>query len=63
LTDREAEVLTLIAAGLSNQEVAAHLFVAEATVKTHVNRIFSKTNSRDRRQAAAYAHRNGLAEG
>jgi DNA-binding NarL/FixJ family response regulator len=63
LTDREAEVLTLIAAGLSNHEIAAQLYVAEATVKTHVNRIFSKTNSRDRAQAAAYAHRNGLAEG
>ena len=60
LTDREAEVLALIAAGLSNTEIAARLFVAEATVKTHVNRIFAKTNSRDRAQAAVYAHRHGL---
>jgi DNA-binding NarL/FixJ family response regulator len=61
LTDREAEVLTLIAAGLSNTEIAERLFVAETTVKTHVNRIFAKTHSRDRTQAAAYAHRLGLA--
>jgi len=61
LTDREAEVLVLIATGLSNSEIAGALFVAEATVKTHVNRIFAKTGSRDRTQAAAYAHREGLA--
>jgi DNA-binding NarL/FixJ family response regulator len=61
LTEREAEVLTLIAAGLSNTEIATRLFVAEATVKTHVNRIFAKTASRDRSQAAVYAHRHGLA--
>lgn len=60
LTDREAEVLALIAAGQSNTEIAKQLYVAEATVKTHVNRIFAKTHSRDRTQAAAYAHRNGL---
>jgi DNA-binding NarL/FixJ family response regulator len=60
LTEREAEVLTLIAAGHSNAEIGAELFVAEATVKTHVNRIFAKTASRDRTQAAAYAHRHGL---
>ena len=61
LTEREAEVLTLIALGRSNTEIAEQLFVAEATVKTHVNRIFAKTGSRDRAQAAAYAHRHGLA--
>lgn len=62
LTQREAEVLTLIAQGKSNSEIASDLFVAETTVKTHVNRIFAKTQSRDRAQAAAYAHRHGLAE-
>jgi DNA-binding NarL/FixJ family response regulator len=60
LTDREAEVLALIASGLSNHEIAERLYVAEATVKTHVNRIFAKTGSRDRAQAAVYAHRHGL---
>ena len=61
LTAREAEVLSLIAAGLSNTDIASHLYVAETTVKTHVNRIFAKTHSRDRAQAVAYAHRHGLA--
>jgi DNA-binding NarL/FixJ family response regulator len=61
LTDREAEVLSLIADGMSNVEIATRLYVAEATVKTHVNRIFAKTGSRDRAQAAVYAHRHGLA--
>jgi DNA-binding NarL/FixJ family response regulator len=63
LTDREAEVLGLIASGLTNQEIAERLFVAETTVKTHVNRIFAKTGSRDRAQAAVYAHRHGLGKG
>lgn len=61
LTVREAEVLRLIAAGLSNSEIAEQLFVSEATIKTHVNHIFTKTGSRDRSQAVAYAHRRGLA--
>lgn len=60
LTEREAEVLTLMANGCSNREIAERLYVAEATVKTHVNRIFAKTQSRDRAQATAYAHRHGL---
>jgi DNA-binding NarL/FixJ family response regulator len=63
LTDREVEVLALIASGLSNHEIAERLYVAETTVKTHVNRIFAKTGSRDRAQAAVYAHHHGLGEG
>ena len=62
LTEREGEVLALIARGRSNTEIAAELFVAETTVKTHVNRIFAKTQSRDRAQAVAYAHRHHLAD-
>jgi len=60
LTQREAEVLRLMAAGRSNAEIGSELFVSEATVKTHVNRIFAKTGSRDRPQAIAYAHDRGL---
>jgi DNA-binding NarL/FixJ family response regulator len=58
LTRRELEVLALIADGLSNREIASQLYLSEATVKTHVNRIFAKTGSRDRAQAVAYAHRH-----
>jgi DNA-binding NarL/FixJ family response regulator len=61
LSPREAEVLTRIAAGLSNAEIAAALYVSEATVKTHINHIFSKTGLRDRAQLVGYAFRNGLA--
>jgi len=61
LTPREAEVLTLIARGLSNQEIAAELFVSEATVKTHINHVFSKIDARDRAQAVHYAYTHGLA--
>jgi DNA-binding NarL/FixJ family response regulator len=61
LTPREAEVLAHIAAGLSNAEIAATLYVSEATVKTHVNHIFGKTGLRDRAQLVGYAFRNGLA--
>jgi len=62
LTPREAEVLRLIAAGQSNREIARTLFVSEATVKTHVNRIFAKTASRDRAQAIRYAYTHGYAD-
>jgi DNA-binding NarL/FixJ family response regulator len=61
LTPREAEVLKLIAAGQSNREIARTLYVSEATVKTHVNRIFAKTASRDRVQAMRYAYTHGYA--
>jgi len=61
LTPREAEVLAHIAAGESNAEIAAALFVSEATVKTHINHIFSKTGLRDRAQLVGYAFRHGLA--
>jgi DNA-binding NarL/FixJ family response regulator len=61
LTPREAEVLKLIASGLSNNEIAEALIVSHATVKTHVNRIFYKTGSRDRAQAVRYAYQHGIA--
>jgi DNA-binding NarL/FixJ family response regulator len=60
LTPREAEVLRLIAAGLSNAEIADTLVVSAATVKTHVNRIFYKTGARDRAQAVRYAYQHGI---
>jgi len=60
LTQREAEILTLIARGLTNPEIAAQLFLSSHTIKTHINRIFSKTGSRDRAAAIGYAHRHGL---
>ena len=62
LTPREAEVLTLIAAGLSNTEIARTLVVSNATVKTHINHIFAKTGARDRAQAVRYAYRHGLTQ-
>jgi DNA-binding NarL/FixJ family response regulator len=62
LTPRESDVLRLIAAGKSNREIARALFVSEATVKTHINRIFTKTGSRDRMQAMRYAYTHGFAD-
>jgi DNA-binding NarL/FixJ family response regulator len=60
LTSRELEVLKLIAAGLSNAEIAAALVVSGATVKTHVNHIFAKIGARDRAQAVRYAYQHGI---
>ncbi|MGW3206745.1 response regulator transcription factor [Streptomyces sp. NPDC001135] len=60
LTARETEVLLLIAEGLSNQEIARKLHVSTATVKTHINNLFSKTGLKDRAQAVRYAYSKGL---
>jgi DNA-binding NarL/FixJ family response regulator len=62
LTPREAEVLSLIAAGLTNAEIAERLVVSAATVKSHVNHIFAKIGARDRAQAVVYAYAHGLAD-
>jgi DNA-binding NarL/FixJ family response regulator len=60
LTAREAEILALIARGLTNPEIAAQLFLSNHTIKTHISRIFAKTGSRDRAAAIGYAHRHHI---
>ncbi|WP_245717336.1 response regulator transcription factor [Nocardia jejuensis] len=61
LTDRELDVLRLMAQGRNNSEIAGELFIGVSTVKTHINSLFAKLGVRDRGQAIAYAHRTGLA--
>jgi DNA-binding NarL/FixJ family response regulator len=60
LTEREVEILGLIARGRTNPEIAAELFLSNHTIKTHISRIFAKTGSRDRAAAIGYAHRHNI---
>jgi DNA-binding NarL/FixJ family response regulator len=60
LTQREAEILALIARGLTNPEIASALYLSNHTIKTHISRIFAKTGSRDRAAAIGYAHRHNI---
>jgi DNA-binding NarL/FixJ family response regulator len=61
LTEREREITALVATGLSNEEIAARLYLSTATVKTHVNRAMSKLGKRDRAQLVVFAYESGLA--
>jgi DNA-binding NarL/FixJ family response regulator len=60
LTPREAEVLSLIATGMSNSEIAEQLAVSEGTVKSHINHLLAKIDARDRAQAVTFAYQHGL---
>jgi len=62
LTERETEILQLLATGKSNSELAAHLFVGEGTIKTHVSSVLTKLGIRDRMQAVIFAYESGLIE-
>jgi DNA-binding NarL/FixJ family response regulator len=61
LTAREHDVVTLVAEGLSNEEIAGRWFVSQATVRTHVSRAMTKLCARDRAQLVVFAYRNALA--
>ncbi len=63
LSPREAQVLELVARGLSNREIGAELSISEHTAANHIRSILRKTESSNRTEAASYAHRHGLARG